>query len=420
MLILKKNGIEINLSQREIKLISALYNQEEMNDEDSNSVEALLRGYYNDKANPSLHCPCMKLVIANQDRFCIKRQIKQIHTPNCCLKNRPESNYKPKKSRPKPKGNIINLMAGAQTREPGQKPAGDTNKPREREPGRTGERRISTLVAAMYRLLDQAKCHILSANNRTCQETKIAIQTAAKDFYINDGISLSDILSIGEPNFKELTRRLQAQPDNWPIEERWHQIVLTPCDKFERNPVNDELVLHNKSRKCRIFNYSKVRINYAGNLSNKKDGPFLVMQVYTLGQSKTKGKFFPKLQKCAAIYIHKHSTWCPLESAYERHMLWGLEKVLATSGESYCIEKPIFDDNFGVRPDFIVSKTNDTKIAIEVAGYDSDEYRQSKTKTHPVMKKNYHCLLEFDAYNHKSEYKSAITWLKSKNIIDLL
>lgn len=414
MLFTVEKGTKKYLTPDEQTLIAKSYNQKEITAEEAKELELILKALYHSKKERKLHCGCMALEIAHYSRFCIKRSDSVYHTKDCILKNRPDRTQGIKSPSPRPSNPVIDLLGDQRL----SRTVAESNQPKQEKGTRTSSRRrINKLVATMYRLLDQAKCHISIDNEKTISETKNSIMEAASTFQVHENTKFDQLLSVNKLDFSHLTEQLLNKPMLWPKEKIWHQVVLYSCDYYEKKDNNIIMYCSKQKGKeakvVKIKNYSRVKISTPGYLSNKKDGPFLLMFVFKLAYSKNNNPY-PKLTKCASIYISNRHELMPLESEYERHMLVSLKNYRSKKNIEFTIEKPIFDTTEGIRPDFIIGTSKENSIAIEVAGFDSDEYRQSKSITHPIMKEKYNHFLEYKAYEGSSYKKSMFFLLKNE------
>ncbi|MBD1389504.1 hypothetical protein IC617_08695 [Neiella sp. HB171785] len=388
------------------------YNGIALSEGEGNALEAFLERVQRDESL-SLHC-CIPLVIRQgKNRRHVARAPSQHHNEQCPLNNRPQP-IKRRRNRERPSDIIVDVMSGTSSVSPGETEGSGPRKTR----GESKTKRISRLLALLLQVLDSAQLHKLDCTKRSLPTTIANIKTAAQQYRLPADITLDSMLHFNELNLPRLKEALRRPPKDWPATSTWHQIVLYSCDKFERK--DDKFLLYNGNRKpVTIFNYGRAKLSNAGFLTDKSEGPFLFILVFQLGYKATDpNASFVQLAKCAVTYINNKSEWCPLESQYESAMHWALRKVMPDLAPVR-LEKPLFDD-CDVRPDFVLVRDQQASVAIEVAGMDTPEYRESKAKTHPVMQQLFTHLFEWQAANVAQPYSEAIKWLKQQHLHQLL
>ncbi|AOH87245.1 hypothetical protein AWL63_24115 (plasmid) [Sphingomonas panacis] len=125
---------------------------------------------------------------------------------------------------------------------------------------------------------------------------------------------------------------------------------------------------------------------------NRIKGPFLIIVV--IGEYPEAHGYAPL--RAYAQPIFSGNRFVPVESEFERNTLralLGLRHAFDRDGIDIAIEKPVFDilTPLGAcRPDFLLeARSRHTgevrQLIVEAMGFSSDEYRASKTVTHPRM-----------------------------------
>lgn len=407
------------LTNVESDLIVKYYNRNPLSSTENEELEKVLSRLYEDE-QANLLCGCMKISICNgKHRFYIRCDAQ--HKKNCELNNREKPFIPPKGPRNPPKALIVDLLPTGGERKPGQSDqTGGSGQ------GDGGSRKTSKIITTMLNLLYRAETYKIVAQKRNYEQTKDNLIEAANQIQIPCDNTLNDILHIGSLDFGLIKERLEQKPESWPNGSTWHQVVLLSCNKYEDVKEGNKRVLklYNFNTTKKKFNKptvikihdSSVQINTPGNFSKSTNGPFLFMFVFSLKE--TKSYSFATPVKIGAMYINNRSELCPLESQYERGMLWALNNTLPEKGTWWSIDKPIYDEN-GVRPDFKVTTSFGTSVAIEVAGMKTHEYKESKAVTHEKMSRLYEGrLYEFDATSCCNEFADSKLWLQSEKILD--
>lgn len=389
-----------------------------MTNEESGLVESFLKSHYvRDGGVNELSCGCMDLKIINGKNRYHFRSVDDTHNEHCELLSR-SYDKRDRQPRKPPADVIFDLMQG----EGEQKPLPSRQLTNKDSQG-SGKRREHKVIATLYRILHLANTHKLNNKSRSFHETVAAIMQAAQQLRIPAALNMGDILHVGDIDFKNLSHSLQNVPSGWPQNSVWHHIQLTPCDSYKI--VDRKIILSKKSKdgkdpiQTTVFKPADVYVRKPGNLSAKKSGPFLFILVFK-GKKRLDGTYSLELAHAGVIYINKKSDFCPLESEHERGMLWALGKVLPERFSEWEIAKPIYDDDEGIRPDFVISGPTGKKLAIEVAGIDSEEYRLSKANTQPKMKKKYDYFKEYDATDSHAPFKNSLLWLRELEELKLL
>ena len=405
------------LTESESELIVNYYNRKFLSSAENEDIEKVLSRLYQDE-HANLLCGCMKISICNgKNRFYIRCDTQ--HKKSCELNNREKIFVPPKGPRNPPKDPIVDLLPTGGERKPGQSDQTGGG-------GQGGNGKNSKVIATMLNLLYKAETYKIFAPKRSYEQTNKNLIEAAKQIHIPCEKTLNDILHIGSLDFELLKERLEQKPESWPKGSTWHQVVLLSCDKYEDVKVEKKRALKIYSFNTKTGKYNKpltikihdsnLRINTPGNFSKSSNGPFLFMFVFSLKEARDYRFVTPV--KIGAMYINSRSELCPLESQYERGMLWALLAELPANGANWSIEKPIYDEN-DVRPDFKVLTSFGTSIAIEVAGMKTPEYKESKSITHERMKQLFGGrLYEFDAASCCNEFADSLHWLKKEEILD--
>ena len=222
--------------------------------------------------------------------------------------------------------------------------------------------------------------------------------------------------------FDAAKKALKEKPLNWPESSTFHNLVLVPCDKIEISNKNGLTLLNKKQDGDEYYPVAefahgsaktkKISPKSIGNQTHAH-GPFLFALVLTLQTFKNKNGEnieYLKIEDCGFSYIDNKSNMCLLESTYERAMLWALNKIRTEDSRQFSIDKPIYNIK-NSRPDFVINNDNG-RFVIEVAGIDSEEYRERKEKMHPVMNEEIGKVFEFDATDLNSPFRDSICWLK--------
>jgi hypothetical protein len=95
-----------------------------------------------------------------------------------------------------------------------------------------------------------------------------------------------------------------------------------------------------------------------------------------------------------SVYIHpvySRRVLVPVDSHFERitlRLLLDLQERLFAEGVSFTIEKPLHDiqqEAGRCRPDFLLSLQSGARVVVETMGFETEEYRQRKQRTHESM-----------------------------------
>lgn len=274
---------------------------------------------------------------------------------------------------------------------------------------------LPTLCKVLYRLLDDAKCHIISPDSSihpfkalqdTISKTQLLANFPLKDYFYFDAKSIV-----------KASIALREDKREWPKDISRHALFLLNVTDIQDNT----LITTSLDGSMIPVTLSNKIIKLSGRLGERSK-PYMALMRLT--DSPQRPKFYTPFD---AFVVPRYSdkSLIPVDSFYEREMLRALFKLqfeLKKKNVLLTIEKPLFpievtqnNESFGVLPDFIV-KTSFKTFIIEVNGSHEEDYKIQKYRTQEKMRL-FSEILIFDAL--QSEKEARLTTALNEFILTL-
>lgn len=252
--------------------------------------------------------------------------------------------------------------------------------------------RRSSLGSLMLNLMNDASLNRLKTHD---QKVYVFDLTAATQrFEVTQGICLNDVFTPSLTAESWLDEKLAGMAQNWPKKSRPYGMMAGVVDTL-----NQLVYLGNKT-----------------SLGHHKTvGPHLVLATYTNKTSEPDSLEFHRM-RIVTIPVAEKFWPMPVESNLEREVAIKLKQVMRHVHKEYkvelSLEKPLLDTETpegSVRCDFVLTDNKNPKtLAIEVMGFDDDDYRDRKDRQIPIMRTLYNSLIEVDMSGNEEQKKKML------------
>ena len=270
------------------------------------------------------------------------------------------------------------------------KASGEASKPNPSlQKGQAGSKRLPSLAGVLFKVLEAAGLHRVSATRRSVSTDKAQLRQALASLSL-DGrgkLPATKFVHTSFYDFAKLERELMALNDvRWPRKLHPHGLLIEQLRDIDVRADGSKWLIPTFGAPMEVM--GRLYLPGPGTL-----GPYLAIALVAIlpGQARA------AIHRAYVHPLYSFDEWLPVDSDLERSTLTILMEKLHfqthKANHPYVIEKPLLDiapdvqlPHEKARPDFVVL-SNDRRLVVETMGYTDPVYRERKARTQALMAK---------------------------------
>lgn len=325
--------------------------------------------------------PWLLFPIMDGDHFTVRRALSDEHAPECVFAYEDgelEAGGSSATAGACRRGQPRLLLYGGRDALGGG-PGNERNGPQRRR------RQIHRLARVLFWLFEEAgvQTYLPGQGDRSFVNDLDAVRDFAEGVQVVPGLSLNEILFTrvlpNDPGFANCFERMRGR---WPARRRWQGFVLRSVTAIEGQRLCFANGLH-------LDIDGEIRSNAIAGADAR--GPYVAL--ISVVHDPAAGRF-----RAANAYVHARlkSRATLVDSGYERDCMsalqWAVDEIEKRTKLHCRLTKPLLDiptsmtDSEVCKPDFLLEYSG-KRLVVECMGIDSDEYRERKARTHPLMRR---------------------------------